>query len=31
MWVNDKSVESGYMCFQINEISFELHMETILF
>ena len=31
MWVNinDKPVNSGYICDQINEISFELRMETI--
>ena len=30
MWVNEKPVDSGYMRFLINEISFELRMETIL-
>ena len=29
MWVNDKPVDSGYPCDQINEISLELLVETI--
>ena len=30
MWVYDKPVDSGSMCFNNNEISFELWMESIL-
>ena len=29
MWVHDKPVDSGYLCDQINEISFELRVETV--
>ena len=31
MWVNDEPVDGGYILYdQIDEISFELQMETVL-